>query len=353
MADAKITALDAIASVATADLLPIVDDPSGTPVTKKATVAQVRTALMPVSLTADVTGTLPAANGGFAADISAQSGVPLFATGVATFTSTSGTGNFARVTSPTFVTPTLGAATATSVATTNFTLAATSMHATSSGFYTYNSAALVASQGVWRLPYAQDTIFLATRDSAGTGDLYAIRVTSGAAYFGYSGSSTAIFTTTGIAGATLRMFGGASLQTELQLTSAGMNYVGTHAEVTGNTRCKPYSDVASVQTTDATTTSAFTWTITDEAVTMVTVEVCVVTSTGAAGASYIRRCRIKRDGGTVTVGTVIDVSTDEDGFNGEVDIDNSGSTGRVRVTGVAATTADWGVIVTRMEVTHA
>jgi hypothetical protein len=64
MADAKITALDAIASVATADLLPIVDDPSGTPVTKKATVAQVRTALMPVSLTADVTGTLPIGNGG-------------------------------------------------------------------------------------------------------------------------------------------------------------------------------------------------------------------------------------------------------------------------------------------------
>jgi hypothetical protein len=64
MADAKITALDAIASVATADVIPIVDDPSGTPVTKKATVAQVRTALMPVSLTADVTGTLPIGNGG-------------------------------------------------------------------------------------------------------------------------------------------------------------------------------------------------------------------------------------------------------------------------------------------------
>jgi hypothetical protein len=64
MADAKISALDAIASVATEDLLPIVDDPAGTPVTKKATVAQVRTALMPVSLTADVTGTLPIGNGG-------------------------------------------------------------------------------------------------------------------------------------------------------------------------------------------------------------------------------------------------------------------------------------------------
>jgi hypothetical protein len=51
---------------------------------------------------------LSAARGGFGADVSAQSGVPLFAAGAATFTSTSGTGNFARVTSPTFTTPALG-----------------------------------------------------------------------------------------------------------------------------------------------------------------------------------------------------------------------------------------------------
>jgi len=38
MADAKITALDALATVADEDVLAIVDDPSGTPVTKKVTV---------------------------------------------------------------------------------------------------------------------------------------------------------------------------------------------------------------------------------------------------------------------------------------------------------------------------
>lgn len=43
-----------------------------------------------------------AADGGFGSDISAQSGVPLFASGVPTFTGTTGTGNFARATSPTF-----------------------------------------------------------------------------------------------------------------------------------------------------------------------------------------------------------------------------------------------------------
>jgi hypothetical protein len=61
-----------------------------------------------VSLTLGWTGTLAAGRGGFGADISAQSGVPLFAAGAATFTGTSGAGNFARVTSPTFVTPALG-----------------------------------------------------------------------------------------------------------------------------------------------------------------------------------------------------------------------------------------------------
>lgn len=60
------------------------------------------------NLTLGWTGTLAASRGGFGADISAQSGVPLFATGTATFTSTSGTGNFVRATSPTLVTPALG-----------------------------------------------------------------------------------------------------------------------------------------------------------------------------------------------------------------------------------------------------
>lgn len=67
------------------------------------------------SLTLGWTGTLAASRGGFGSDVSASSGVPLFATGTPTFTSTSGTGNFVRVTSPTLVTPILGAATATSL----------------------------------------------------------------------------------------------------------------------------------------------------------------------------------------------------------------------------------------------
>lgn len=60
------------------------------------------------NLTLGWTGTLAASRGGFGADVSASSGVPLFATGTATFTSTTGTGNFVRATSPTLVTPALG-----------------------------------------------------------------------------------------------------------------------------------------------------------------------------------------------------------------------------------------------------
>jgi hypothetical protein len=64
--------------------------------------------------------TVAAAQGGFGSDVSASSGVPLFATGTPTFTSTSGSGNFVRVTSPTLVTPTLGVASATSVTAPNY-----------------------------------------------------------------------------------------------------------------------------------------------------------------------------------------------------------------------------------------
>ena len=49
--------------------------------------------LAAASITVGWTGTLSASRGGFGADVSAQSGVPLFSSGVATFTPTTGTGN--------------------------------------------------------------------------------------------------------------------------------------------------------------------------------------------------------------------------------------------------------------------
>ncbi len=87
MADVKITALPAISSVSLADVIPIVDDVAGTPATTKATITQVRAALVPVVLTADVTGTLPVANGG--------TGITSLGSGVATFLGTPSGANLA------------------------------------------------------------------------------------------------------------------------------------------------------------------------------------------------------------------------------------------------------------------
>jgi hypothetical protein len=62
MADVKITALPARATVVTTDVVPVVDAASGVPATQKATVAQLRAAMMPivdadVSATAAIAGT--------------------------------------------------------------------------------------------------------------------------------------------------------------------------------------------------------------------------------------------------------------------------------------------------------
>ncbi len=93
MADVKITALPAIASVALADVIPIVDDVAGTPATTKATITQVRAALVPIVLTADVSGVLPVANGG--------TGISSMGFGVATFLGTpSGANLGAALTTP-------------------------------------------------------------------------------------------------------------------------------------------------------------------------------------------------------------------------------------------------------------
>lgn len=92
--------------------------------------------LTAANITAGWAGTLSAARGGFGQNVAAQTGVPLFATGVATFTGTNGTGNFVRTTdavlagNPTAPTPSAGD-NDTSIATTAFvTTAVTASGAT-------------------------------------------------------------------------------------------------------------------------------------------------------------------------------------------------------------------------------
>lgn len=135
--------------------------------------------------------------------------------------------------------------------------------------------------------------------------------------------------------------------------SGTITYTSTSMQATGNARGKAYSDIANVQTTNATITSLFTWTILDNACTKVTAEVNGDRSTGAETAIYERKIRIKRNSGTVTMGTVILPTTDEEVSTWDCTINNSTSTGQVQVTGVASVTIDWAGIISRFEVAHA
>ncbi len=126
----------------------------------------------------------------------------------------------------------------------------------------------------------------------------------------------------------------------------------TAITATGNARGRVYSNIANVQTTDATVTSLFTWTILDEAVTLVTYEGGACLSTAADTAAYVRRIKFKCDGGSVTAGTVEATFTDESSSTWDCTIDNSTTTGRVRVTG-AAVTIDHAGVISRLEVSHA
>lgn len=131
-------------------------------------------------------------------------------------------------------------------------------------------------------------------------------------------------------------------------------FSGTASQATGDARCKVYTAVASNTTSNATPLDLFTWTILDECVTVVTAEINAIKTDGSVTATYVRRVRIKRDGGTVTVGTPKDVETDEEaGFaTCDATITNTTSTGRISVTGIAATDIQWSVVVTRVETTH-
>jgi len=147
-------------------------------------------------------GTLAAGRGGFGADISASNGVPLFATGVATFTGTTGSGNFARATSPTFVTPTLGAALATSINGNSFTTGTYTLTGTAGKTFTFsNSLTLAGTDGTTQTFQASDTIVgrattdtltNKTFDTAGTGNSLKI---NGTALTAVTGTGSAVLAT--------------------------------------------------------------------------------------------------------------------------------------------------------------
>jgi hypothetical protein len=94
MADTKISALTAIDALATGDLVAVVDDPAGTPASKKATVDQVKTftsaspTLVTPNLGTPSAGTLTSCTG-----LPISTGVSGLGTGVATFLATPSSSN--------------------------------------------------------------------------------------------------------------------------------------------------------------------------------------------------------------------------------------------------------------------
>ena len=191
MANAKISQLPAVTSAAGGDLAVAVA--SGT--TSQVTIDNLfknRTLVAPalgtpasgnlsnctdVSLTTGVTGTLPVANGG--------TGITAFGTGVATALgqNVTGSGGIALATSPTFTTPTLGVAAATSVNKVAITAPAT-------------SATLTIADG--KTATVSNTLTFTGTDSSsvafGTGGTVQYFVTATAADLG---DSTAAINTTG------------------------------------------------------------------------------------------------------------------------------------------------------------
>ena len=128
MADAKLTALSAIPSIALADILYVVDDPGGTPNSVKGTFSQVRTALITGTLS-DVDGLTPSDGAfivgdganfvtetgntakqslGITSNLSAFLAVPSSANLKAGVSDETGSGALVFATSPTLATPVLG-----------------------------------------------------------------------------------------------------------------------------------------------------------------------------------------------------------------------------------------------------
>jgi molybdopterin/thiamine biosynthesis adenylyltransferase len=104
-----------------------------------------------------------------------------------------------------------------------------------------------------------------------------------------------------------------------------------------------------VQTVDATVTDLFTWTI-QPGQTIVDALVTAIKSDASQGANYKLKRRFRYGALGPVPGALVNLETDEDDATWDCTIDNNGTTGRVRVTGKAATTIQWFGVIQIVEV---
>ena len=135
------------------------------------------------------------------------------------------------------------------------------------------------------------------------------------------------------------------------LTSTDLTIGVSKTIENGNSNLTIINETASVQTTNATTTNLYTWSI-PFGTTTVNVEIQGLKSDYTAAASFKRSITFRNNSGTVTIvgsSTPDDGGTRRDDANWAVVLDNSTTTGRVRVTGVASTNITWTCQIRRAE----
>lgn len=135
--------------------------------------------LAAVSMTVGWSGTLAANRGGFGADVSAQSGIPLFATGVPTFTGTVGSGNVVLATAPTISNPLISTVIGGVATNSSLTLQSTNNGTPASdAIYFVTGNTIMGGWGV--APFASNVFSL---KPDGTNTVFAFSATSGQLHY--------------------------------------------------------------------------------------------------------------------------------------------------------------------------
>jgi hypothetical protein len=111
---------------------------------------------------------------------------------------------------------------------------------------------------------------------------------------------------------------------------------------TGVSTTDSFDDFARVQTTDATTTNLYTFTLPTNAVTTIDIRVTACQNNTSSADAWVGTATFKNAAGTVATVAAANI-THRGSTAWTVTIDNSTTTARVRVTGAAATTIEWAV----------
>ncbi len=206
-----------------------------------------------------------------------------------------------------------------------------------------------ATSGNIRYPNGT-AIMLSFRNATNDGDLSAFAKGTGAdIYIGCDASFASLVDYVNQYCTTAMDFGVAGVS-YIGLTGAAINIGTTVTNEATATYGNFVTELKETTTNSDTITSIYTWTITDEATTVADVCITAITDDGVTSDAWKGTIMFNRTGGTVTASTP--VTTQLGASVWALTLDNSTSTGRVRVTGDVATNVRW-VATIRLQVTSA